>query len=79
MVTRDDLLTILETELGVDTADIADDTLLFSSGVVDSFALVTLISEVEKRAGIRIAPDDVTLDNLDSIDRILSFVARVRA
>jgi acyl carrier protein len=76
VVTRDALLDILENELGVDTSAIVDDTPLFSSGMVDSFALVTLMTEIERAEGFRIQPDEVTLDNLDSITKIIAFVGR---
>jgi acyl carrier protein len=79
MVNRDALLDMLENELGIDTSAIADDTPLFSSGMVDSFALVTLMTEIERAEGFRIQPDEVTLDNLDSIAKIVAFVGRKRS
>jgi len=50
-------------------------TPLFSSSLLDSFTMVDLIMFIEKSAGVRLSPADVTLDNLDSIERILAFVA----
>ena len=76
---QDDIYELLSDELGVETDDIEPDTLLFSSGIVDSFALVTMMMFVEERAGIRISPTDVNLDNFDSIDRILAFAQRQSA
>lgn len=78
-ISRDDLIEFLESEAGVDTDDISDDSALFSSGVVDSFALVTLMMHLETIGGFRIDPTDVTLDNLDSINRILAFVNKIDA
>lgn len=75
-LTRDDLYQALQTELGLDTSTIQDDTLLFSSGIIDSFSLVSLIVFIEARGGVKIDAMDVNLDNLDSIDRILKFVNR---
>jgi acyl carrier protein len=40
---------------------------------------VTLIMEIERRPGIRVAPDDVNLTNFDSIERMVAYVGRVRA
>ncbi len=65
----------LATEAGAEVSKIETTTLLFSSGMVDSFAMVNLIVFVEKSSGIKIKATDVNLDNLDSIDRILRFVA----
>ncbi len=78
MLTSDGLLSFLEEDLGVDIEGVDSDTLLFSSQLVDSFALVTLMIFLEREAGIRIAPSDVNLDNMDTIGRMLAYVDRVR-
>ncbi len=75
-LTHDELVQFLDTELGVDTADISRETELFSSGIIDSFALVTLITFIEKQCSFRVSPVEVNLDNMDSIDRILTYVDR---
>lgn len=54
------------------------DTLLFSSGALDSVAMLNLITFVEETTGIEIRADEVTLENFDTIERILRF-ARERA
>lgn len=77
MLTSTDLLSFLDEDLGVDIAGIDDDTPLFSSQIVDSFALVNLMMFLERGAGIRIAPVDVNLDNMDTIGRMLAYVGRV--
>lgn len=79
MITRETLVDFLEGELGVDIDDVSDDEPLFSSGIVDSFALVTLMMHLESAGGFRINPADVTLDNLDTIDRILGYCQRISA
>lgn len=73
-LTEESLLQFLRDELGVDVAAIDGTTPLFSRGLIDSFALVNLMTFVESSAGLRIRPDEVTLDNFDSVDRILGFV-----
>lgn len=78
-VSRSDLTNFLEEEVGVDTDDLGDDTPLFSTGVVDSFALVTLMMHLEKLGGFRINPTDVTLDNLDTLGRIMAYVQKQQA
>lgn len=50
------------------------DTELFSTGMLDSVAMVGLISFVEQHAGVRVQPGDVTLENFDSVDAILAYV-----
>jgi len=74
-ITRDDLIAVMRDELFLDVAGIDNDTPLFSSGLIDSFSLATLILSVEEKAGVKLDALDVTLDNLDSIERILRFVS----
>ena len=64
----------LHEKQGLAPEDFEDDTLLFSSGLIDSFSMVDLIMFIEDAAGFRVHPADVTLDNFDSINRILAFV-----
>jgi len=66
----------LVNELAVDGSNLSSDAPLFSSGLIDSFALVTLLTFVETESGLMISPEDVNLENFDSIGRILDFVAR---
>jgi acyl carrier protein len=60
-------------ENGGQTDSIENDTLLFSSSLLDSFTMVSLIMFIEDEAGIAIPPEDITLDNLDSISTILGY------
>jgi acyl carrier protein len=78
-VTEDELLAFLEEELAIDRADIAPGALLFSSGLIDSFSLVSLLSFLETHGGFSVDPEDVTLENFDSLDRILAYLARQAA
>ena len=73
-LTKDALIDYLGDELGVDTSDLDETALLFSSGIIDSFALVSMILFLESTCGIKVEPMDVQLDNMDSIERILRFV-----
>jgi acyl carrier protein len=74
---REDLVNFIQTHLGVNTSSLSDDTPLFSSGLIDSFSLVSVMSFLESKGRFRIHPVDVSLDNLDSIGRILRFVERM--
>lgn len=77
MLTNDRVFEFLEEDLGVDIGDIDEDSPLFSSQLIDSFALVTLMMFIEREAGIHIAPADVNLDNMDSVRRMVAYAARV--
>jgi acyl carrier protein len=74
MLDEGKLTRFLSDELAIEVDEIRADSLLFSSGLVDSFALVSLMMFIEKSAGIRISPQDVNLHNFDSIERVLRFV-----
>ena len=73
MINEEKLREFLEDELAVDVSDITTDSLLFSTGVVDSFALVSLMTFLEDEGDIRVSPADVNLDNMDSIARVLNY------
>ncbi len=77
-MTGERILRYLATELGVDTAGITEDTELFSSGRIDSFALVDLIAFLEQETGVVFGPMDISLDHLDTIGRMLAFLAARR-
>ena len=74
-VTYQGLYDFLVEELAVDPEEITADTLLFSTALVDSFSLVTLMTYIENESGLFIPPTDVNLENFDSISRILKYVA----
>ena len=63
--------------LGDDT--IADSASLLESGVVDSTGIMQLVAFLETEFGVRVEDDELTADNLDSVDRIVGFVEAKRA
>ena len=75
-ITAHSLLKFLEHDLAVDTADVREGTPLFSTGIVDSFGVISLITYLEIEGGICIDPVDVNLENMDSIEKILDFLFR---
>ena len=75
----DDFSQFLVEELGVEGDNLQPETPLFSSGLIDSFSLVTLMSFIENAGEVSIDPADVTLDNFDNIERMLQFIGRKKA
>ncbi len=53
--------------------DLDGETRLFSTGELDSVAMMNLIAFVEETARIEVRPQDVTLDNFDTPARIVRF------
>ena len=76
-LTKDHLFEYLAQEHALDATEIDGNTLLFSDGLLDSFIMVELIAFIESKAGFRMKPTEVNMDNLDSIQRILDYVASV--
>lgn len=71
------LISYLHQRQGLDPSELTEDALLFSNGLLDSFSMVDLLMFVEKEGNLAVGAADVTLDNFDSIGRILAY-ARAR-
>jgi acyl carrier protein len=67
------LVQYLRQKTGIEDLDAT--TALFSDGTVDSVGMIDLIAFLETESGIEVQHDDVTLDNLDNVSRILAFLA----
>ncbi len=72
-LTKQELLEYLSNHARDDLSEVTEDTELFSSGLIDSFAMVDLLLFLEKHTGARLGPEDIDLDNLDTIGRIIKF------
>ena len=73
-LTKLELKGFLAKHAHADLESIGDDEELFSSGVIDSFAMVELLMFLEKYTGTRLGPEDINLDYLDTVNGILRFV-----
>lgn len=71
---KESLYVFLQDNLGLDPSVLNEETALFSSGLIDSFSMVELLTHIEDKAAIKIGQEDISLDNLDSISRILSYL-----
>jgi acyl carrier protein len=54
---------------------LADDDHLFERMLLDSLHLITLVSSLEERFGVVVAPEDLVPENFQSIVAISEFVA----
>lgn len=71
---REMLRSELTSRLGV-RGTVNDDTLLFTGGLLDSLSVLELVTLVERHLGKPIPPEEITLENFDTLERIESFVA----
>jgi acyl carrier protein len=74
-ISPDIILDYFGNELFIDTSEITNETVLFSSGLIDSFNMINLIMFIEETCQTKITPSEITLDNLDSIEKILTFLS----
>ena len=65
---------VLEESLRLNTSDLGDADPIFSAGLIDSFALLELITVLESTFGIRITAEKATIENLDSIEGISGLI-----
>lgn len=47
---------------------------LFSGGLLDSIDLMELISELEEEFKLEIYPEEIELNNFESVEKIVSFI-----
>lgn len=72
-LTSEKLLSYLRERAGLDTSNISEETPLFTSSLLDSVSLVDLIVFVESELGAKIEPEEVQIENFDSVAQILQF------
>ena len=59
-----------------DEQEITETTPLISSGLVDSFSMVSLLRFLEKKYSIHIPDADATPEAFDTVERIVALVRR---
>jgi acyl carrier protein len=67
------LHTALVTQFRVDRNGLDENTALFSSGLIDSLGVMDLVGFVEGQIGQAVPVDAITIENFDSIARIVAF------
>ncbi|MEH6648279.1 acyl carrier protein [Sulfitobacter sp.] len=72
-LTDQTLIDFLKNTLNIED-QIDPETELFSSGLLDSVAMMNVIAFVEETGRIEVYPGDVTLDNFDSVERIVRYL-----
>ena len=68
------LTTFISEQLLNNSAAIDADTELLMSGILDSLAVMNLVSHIEKTIGKEIPPLDITLDNFSSVSAISRYL-----
>jgi acyl carrier protein len=74
------LLAMINAEVSLDPSEeVVADTDLLLTGLVDSLGVVQIVSWLEDRLGIEIDPSEVVLENFQTVEQMLAFVARSSA
>lgn len=67
---------VAELMLNQEPTGVPIDKNLIRDGILDSYAFVELISNVEQRFGIQIGDDELVEANLGSVEKLTAFVRR---
>lgn len=59
---------------GAETLSIEPDTMLITSGYIDSFDIITLISVFEEAFNVHISFDDLNLEDFDTVSSIADII-----
>jgi acyl carrier protein len=70
-----ELVALIVDEVGVHDGEPVDaETDLLLTGIVDSLGVVQIVGWLEDRLGISIDPGDVTLENFQTVGRMVRYV-----
>ncbi len=71
---KEELIKYIVDEYVEDDSDVTESTKLISGGIIDSFSIVSLKGWLEKKAGITIPDEMGTVDNFETVTKILALV-----
>jgi acyl carrier protein len=61
-----------------DQSALSNEDSFLERGIIDSTGILEVISYINKEFGITITDDEMTPENLDSINNLVAFIARKR-
>jgi acyl carrier protein len=59
-----------------EAGSLKEDTSFLDSGIIDSTGMLEMIMFLENTCGVKIEPEEMVPENLDSINRVVQFVKR---
>lgn len=71
--------TFLAENFFVEDADLRGDASLTRTGIIDSTGVMEILLFLEERFGVRVPDEDITPENLDTIDALVRYLGRVEA
>lgn len=70
----DALTSFIQDEIVLDDVAVAGDTDLLLSGAVDSLGVIRITHWMEETAGVEVDPGDVTLDNFQTVEKMVAYL-----
>lgn len=67
------LLKFVQEEVAVGGIEVVGETDLLLTGAVDSLGVIRITQWLEDDAGIEVDPADVTLENFQTVDRMINY------
>ncbi len=74
--TNDIIRQYITTELAVEGKEVSDTDLLVEDGIIDSFAIMSLLSFLEEQFSIQIGGDELLPENFQSVAALTAMVER---
>ena len=71
---KSEIKDFISAEFVTDGSDIGDDTNLLEEEIIDSLGIFTLVSFVEDKYGVKVEPEEVNLDNFETLSAIEGLV-----
>jgi acyl carrier protein len=71
------LRTFITENFFVEDADLRGEISLTRSGIIDSTGVMEILLFLETQFGIKVPDDEITPENLDTLDALVSYVSRM--
>ena len=55
-------------------SDLSNDLSLIQEGIIDSLGIFMLVSFIDNQFGVKVEPEDVVLDNFETINKIKDLI-----
>jgi acyl carrier protein len=73
---KEKLIEFIKREFGVEDTEIDEDTRLISSGLIDSFSLVSLQSFIAREFGKMIPAPRITAESFDTVRQMIEIIEK---
>ncbi|MBL4709768.1 MAG: acyl carrier protein [Flavobacteriales bacterium] len=76
---KEELIAYIKSELiGDDTMEMNSEDDLLTSGLIDSLAIMRFIGHIEATHEIKVAPQDMVIENFINVDAIADYIQRTK-